>query len=42
MLFPDQYGEPTEHMTVFSPNGIAVTRNLRLGKRNKKNKKKKK
>lgn len=42
MLFPDQYGEPSEHMTVFSPNGIAVTRNLRLRKHGKKNKKKKK
>ena len=42
MLFPDQYGEPSENMMVFSPNGIAVTRNLRLGKRVKKNKKKKK
>lgn len=36
MLFPDQYGEPSENMTIFSPNGIAVTRNLSLRKRKRK------
>lgn len=26
LLYPDQYGEPSESMTIFSPNGAAVTR----------------
>ncbi len=43
MLFPDQYGEPSENMTIFAPNGIAVTtKNISFRQRsNKKHNKKK-
>lgn len=49
LLFPDQYGDPSESMTIFAPNGAAITRgaaNTTLGrimalpKRRKKSKKK--
>ena len=43
LLYPDQYGEPTANMTIFSPNGVAITRNIgfrKVGKRKKGKKKK--
>lgn len=32
MLFPDQFGEPNETMSVFAPTGAAITRKLRIRK----------
>lgn len=33
MLFPDQFGEPNETMSVFAPNGAAITRKIRIKKK---------
>ena len=46
LLFPDQYGDPSENLRIFAPNGIAVTKSVGLSlgrsKKDKKNKKRKK
>lgn len=38
MLFPDQYGDPSENMTILSSNGIAVTKKNPLKRKGRKNK----
>ena len=40
LLFPDQFGEPSENMTIFAPNGVAVTKSLPRSLKKKKHKKK--
>ena len=40
LLFPDQFGEPSENMTIFAPNGVAVTKSLPRSLKKKKRKKK--
>lgn len=42
LLYPDQYGDPSENMTIFAPNGVAVTKKIGLQLGRKKGKKKKK